>query len=132
MTENELADYLQTGSFGTVNVDLFYDHFPPDPDVATCVMGYSGAPDEPDGQDIRLEFPRFQVMTRGVRGDSNGPKLRALQVRAYLVRVVDQPIGGVHYASISSLGPPFAQGEDEQFRHVWSVNFEIMKDPSLT
>lgn len=130
MTESEIATFLAASGMGTVNVNAFYDEFPPDPDVAFCVVGYGGNRDEPDGQTTRLEFPRFQVMFRGVRDDSEGPKLRALQARVYLVSVLDRVLSGVHYVSIDCLGPPFSQGKDDQFRYVWSLNFEAMKDPS--
>lgn len=130
MTEAEIATFLAASGMGTLNTNVFYNEFPNDPDVALCVMGYGGNRDEPEGPVTRLEFPRFQVMFRGIREDSDGPQLRALQGRTILVAVMDQMLSGVHYASIDCLGPPFPQGKDDQFRHVWSVNFEAMKDPS--
>ena len=132
MTEPEIAALLAANGFGTINTNLFYDLLPTDPDIAMCVLGYGGSPDEPDGQSTRLESPRFQVLARGVRGASSGPKLRVLQARALLVSVLGQELTGVRDVSIDCLGPPFPQGADEQFRYVWSVNFEAMKDPSVT
>lgn len=132
----EIAAYLASHGYGTVNTNIFYDMFPADPSPALCVLGYGGEADEPDlgagGTTTRLEFARFQVVHRGIRGDSDGPQLQAIQARATLVAVLNVTLSGVRYVGIDCLGPPFNQGENENQCPEWSVSYRAMKAPSTS
>lgn len=130
----ELATLLQTASFGTIDVNLFYNYMPPDPDVAMAVLQYPGQLDEPNlgegGTLTRLEFPHFQLLTRGVRDDSNGPELRCVNGRKTLVAVINQSLSGVRYVGIEALTPPSPLMRDDDGRVYWSCNFRAIKVPS--
>jgi hypothetical protein len=134
MLGDEVAARLAAQGLGTVNTDLFYNVMPDSPDVATAVLPYGGMPSEPDlginGGVTRMEFPRFQLVTRGVRGDSEGPGQRLVLAVAAVVSVVNTNLSGVRYASITALSPPTPLTTDDGFRVLWACNLQADKDPS--
>lgn len=136
----EIAAFLAASpqSYGTVNTNIFYNAIPATPDVMISVMEYGGSPDEPNlgtgGGATRLEYPRFQIVTRGIRDDSDTPALKIIQIRATLVAVLNQSLvgGGPRYVGIDCLGPPEVLDVDDDFRVLWRCNFASMKIPSTS
>lgn len=137
MLSTEVATALVAQGFGTLNTNMFYDTVPDNPDVVTSVLEYlSGLADEPNlgsgGTLTRLEYPRFQVITRGIQRDNDTPKLKLINIRAYLVSVVGINLSGVRYVGIDCLGPPFFLKEDLNFRRYFACNFQAIKVPSTS
>lgn len=138
MLGDEIATYLASKGYGTVNTSIFYDFMPPDDGTlgqVICVMPYGGRPDEPDlgidGGTTRLEYPRFQVIVRGVKDDNGNPKLKMEQIRKTLVAVLNVTLSGIRYVSISALSPVNLLMRDVNQQAYWYANFEAIKVPSV-
>lgn len=138
MLGDEVANYLVSKGFGTLNSNVFYDFLPPDDGtIGLClvVIPYGGRPDEPDlginGGTTRLEYPRFQVIVRGVKDDNTGPKTQMENIRKALVAVLSQTLNGIRYVSISALTPVLPLMRDANQQVYWYCNFEAIKSPSV-
>lgn len=132
----EVATYLATQGFGTVNTSLFYNFVPPDPDTLMAVLEYGGEADEPTlgegGTLTRYEFLRFQLLVRGIRDDNDTVELRCIQGRAALVAILNTSLSGVRYIGIDALTPPAPLIIDGDFRAYWICNFRAIKAPSTS
>lgn len=130
----ELATYLQSAGIGTLGTDLFYGRVPASPDVCTVLMEYGGLPIEPDlgTPTIRLEFPRVQVLTRGLKDDYDTPRLKAQAVLVALTAIVNQSLSGVAYKVAAALQSPFFLRRDQNDRVEIACNYQVMKAPSVS
>lgn len=137
MTLPDLTAYLATQGIGTEATNLFYGVMPPDPLACTCLYEYGGY-SEPvlGGTTINIEWPLIQAVTRGIRQDYDGPRLKAQQIVIAFARIggVVLAPGGVGYKAVMAKngGVPKWFKQDDNFCHYFSVNFEVMKDFSST
>lgn len=131
----EVASYLVTqGVFtgqGTTGgaTPLFTGKLPAQPDVCGALMEYGGKSAEFDlGRTaIRLEFPRFQLICRGVRDDYAGPRQLAQNAFIQLSNVINQTLSGVRYLTIDGMQSPFFLRRDTNDRVEIVCNYEVMK-----
>lgn len=130
----ELVTYLATQSIGTAATDLFYGLMPESPDACVVLYEYGGMPNEPDlgTPNTRLEFPRVQVVTRGVKNDYDGPRLKAQDVVTALTKIANQTLSGVSYKAVQAIQPPFFLRRDDNFRVEFACNFQVTKGYSST
>lgn len=137
MTLPDLTTYLATQGIGTQATTLFYGVMPDTPDACAALFEYGGH-SEPalGGTTINIEWPLIQAVTRGTRQDYDGPRLKAQQIVIAFARIggVVYAPGGVGYKAVMAKngGVPKWFKQDENFRHYFSVNFEVMKDFSTT
>jgi len=134
MVLDELATHCAANGIGTPGFDLFYGILPPDPDVCTALFEYGGMPSEPNtgsgGTVNRLVFPRIQVLTRGIKDDYDGPRIRAEQVVTLFTAILNQNIAGVRYLAVTPLQEPFPLRRDDNFRIETVCNYQVYKEPS--
>lgn len=129
----DLTTYLATQSIGTAAVDLFYGVMPEAPDAVVVLFEYFGH-SEPTlgGTTINIEWPLIQARSRGIANDYDGPRLKLQQVVAAFARIggVAYSVGGVGYKAVipKGGGVPGHIKLDANFRHHFTVNFEVMKD----
>lgn len=99
------------------------------PDVAGFLFEYGGKSPEFDlGRGgIRLEFPRIQLVCRGVRDDYSGPRLLAQTAFIQLSAVVNQNLSGVRYLTIDAMQTPFFLRRDDNDRIEIVCNYTVMK-----
>lgn len=132
----DVAEYLENQGIGTRATNLFYGILPESPDALVTMYEYAGMANEPKmGQGVTsLEFPRIQLVTRGVKDDYDGPKLVGLNIVTVLAKVANMPISssGVRYLSISHINGPQFFRRDDNFRILFSINFQVYKDYSTT
>ena len=137
MTLVELGTYLIAQGIGTVmGTDVFAGKLPPTPDVVVCLFEYASLPAEPavgvDGTTVRYEYPRVQVVTRGVRDDYSGSNATAKKVRKALMKIQNQNLtapGGIStywIAAIPESGPFFLR-RDNNDRVEFVVNCQAFK-----
>lgn len=133
MTLLDLATYLQTYT-PTLNLtkatNLFYGTEPPSPDL--CVTLYEYASAMPEGQvggdTLIIENPTVQVRVRGVRDDYDTPYNLARSIVNAFVKIQDGDLSGKKYQAVIPKQSVLHLGKDENFRHIFIVNFQIMKD----
>jgi hypothetical protein len=138
MTEAEVVTYLASQGGGTAGVDIWYGSMLETyPDVVTLVQVTGGLPDEPDmgdeaasGSKTRLEFPRLQILYRGIRDDYTGPRTRAESGRVAMMKIVNTTLSGVRYLSAEPLGPPYKIRQDENFRYEFAIKVQVTKELS--
>lgn len=136
MLLNELTDYLGFNGVGTPGLDLFYGAMKESyPSSVILVQVYGGLGDEPsmgdpglNGKTIRLEYPRVQILSRGVRDDTNGPYQRAIDARDALMRISNTILNGVKYLAVEPVQPPFRLRADANFREEYVFNCQITKE----
>lgn len=132
----ELTTYLATQGIGTAGTNLFYGILPDTPDALVTLFEYGGFPNEPDlgtgGTTTRFEYPRIQMLCRGVKDDYDGPRLKAQQVVAALTAVVNTTLSGIYYISVIPLQAPFFLRRDENFRVEFACNFQVSKGNSAS
>jgi hypothetical protein len=133
---DEITEYLSFNGVGSMGVDLFYGAMKESyPSSVIIVQIYGGIQDEPSlgdstsfGRAIRLEYPRIQILCRGVRDDTTGPYQRAVNARDALVRISNQVLKGVKYLAVEPLQPPFRLRSDENFREHYAFNCQVTKE----
>lgn len=131
MLLGDLAEYLEAQGIGTRATNLFYGLLPEDPDALVTMYEYPGLPNEPNlGQaTVNLEFPRVQVITRGVKDDYDTPRQKAQDVVTALTRIANAAIvsGGVQYKAVMALNAPAFYRRDANFRVLFTTNFQVTK-----
>ncbi len=131
----ELTAYLAAqGSLSLVQgTNLFYGILPDTPDILVALLEYPGKADEPNlGKGtVNLEYPRIQVVCRGIRDVYDAPRLMTQNIRTIFMAVVNQSIGGISYKAIESIGTP-AFRRDDNFRTIVSLSYEVTKGYSTT
>lgn len=135
----DMLFYLDAQGIGSISAappTLYRSIVPEAPDVLVTLFEYGGLPNEPElGKGTtRLEFPFVQAMARGVKDDSDGPRLVLQNVVTAFTKVMNQTIapGGVVYKAIAAKQAPFFLRRDDNFRVEFVVNFEVIKDYSST
>lgn len=137
----EIAAYIDAQGIATSGVDLFYGAMKEQyPSQVVLIAPYGGEQPEPNtgdvggvgglGRAVRLEFPRIQIVTRGVKNDIDTPYSLGYAVHAALMRVVNQSLYGVRYLAIEPLEQPTRLFTDLNFREVVKFNVKITKELS--
>ena len=129
--EQELATFAASALGLVVGTSAFYAPMPEDaPDGSIAMVLFDAGPPEHDlGAGVtRLEFPQVQGSVRHAVYDTGRAQIDALV--AALVAIVNQSVGGVGYRSVSVLSGPRLLKRDANLRWVFTVNFDVMKEPS--
>jgi hypothetical protein len=127
----EIAIYLRTlsPSLGTIKVD----ELPASPYTLGCVNNTGGsAPDKGFGTaGVRFEHPTVQVLFRGEQGESEAPRLKAMQAHDALAAIQAEALSGTFYHEATPMQPPFRIAKDANNCVVWGFNVYIEKEPSV-
>lgn len=140
-TYTEIATYLQSQGIGTGGTDLFFGPFKePYPDACVVFNIYGGLKDEPNlgdagatagqGRSSRLTYPRIQFAARGAVNDTDGPYLKAAAIRDAMLKLLNFTLSGTSYTSADVINGPERMTTDNNFREIYIVNMELMKEPS--
>jgi len=124
---NDLAEYLEDQSLGTVGTDIFCEHMPDTSTVAICTVlyAYPGNPPEKIGG---VEWPGLQVKTRGSLRSRYSALDRMYDVMNALHSLGETTIEGVRYLWIEAQGSPAFAGYDKKEYPVYVLNFIVCKD----
>lgn len=139
----ELTTYLAAAGLGLVGgTNLFYGPMKASyPDAVTLVQLYGGIAPEPNlgddtptltpfGKAVRLEFPRVQVLCRGVRDDTDTPLALATSCEVALLKIINTTLSGIYYLEVAPIQHPFRLRTDENFREEYAINFQVTKEHS--
>jgi hypothetical protein len=136
----EIASYLEAQGIGTGGTNLFYGTFKePYPDACVVFNIYGGVKDEPNlgdagaagqGRASRLTHPRIQFAARGVANDTDGPYAKAAAIRDAMLKLLNFTLSGTFYTSVDTINGPERMMTDNNFREIYIVNMELMKEPS--
>ena len=135
MTLTELGTWLILQGVGTaLGTDVFTGYLPASPDVVVCLFEYGSLPVEPalgvDGTQIRYEYPRVQILTRGVKLDYAGPWAVNKSARKAMLKIQGSTLSGVYYiAAIPESGPMFLRRDDNDRVEIVS-NYQVEKAES--
>ncbi len=113
---DNITGLLQSGGFGTENVDIFSAAQPDDPD--DCVTVYETGGFKPELHNS-VEYPTFQIIVRG-------------KIYATARQKVDDIYKALHgntsiFMLIQAMQSPGSLGQDQKKRWEFSVNFKIIK-----
>ena len=133
MILDDIATYLAANSTRlTVGVNLTKGFMPDSPDTVTTIFETAGFPSVntfSTGSDYRVyEQPGLMVHSRST--DYQTVRLVMEDVFSILDGVGNATLPtatGVRYATIDAAQPPFDIGQDQNDRHMLSVNFNVMK-----
>lgn len=134
MTADDVLDILESGGAGTKMVDLFAGPYPPTPVNLAGVTETGGFPADhvmgggPGG--AINERPRVQIMVRSTTYAA--ARNRAQQICSVLDGLSDQTVNGVFYHWAQAIGPPAYVGQDANGHHLFSANFDLLRDWSAT
>ena len=118
---NDIADYLEDESVGTVGTDIFVGNLPDSPDTAICIIDTGGI--QPS-IDIPTKRPTFQVLIRGetyAAGKNLVDTIRGLLHNQYNVTLVS---GGNYFYSINLLAEGGHIGKNDRGLDEFSMNFQ--------
>lgn len=121
--DEDVANYLEDQTFGTVGTDIFYSRFPNEPDDCVCVFQSSGRPPMPW---LSLESPGISIIVRGTDPDTT--RIKANEIFKALAGLIHQTWDGVKYHSFESMGSPSNVIEPQTNRSLWSFSFIVLKD----
>jgi len=120
---NDVGEYLEDQSHGTVGSDIFLEHMPPTPTLCTVLYAYAGSPPEIVGS---IEYPMLQVKTRGSMREAAMGKMGS--VNTILHTLHDTTIEGVKYLWIAAQGSMAFAGQDRGQHPVYIQNFLVCKE----
>lgn len=130
----ELGTLLAGAGLGlTLGTNLFYGPLPEDPDAQVCVALVASPvavrPSERrfGAAALAYEWPRTQVLTRGLAHDGASALTMARAVYAFLGTVEAQDVGGVLIHEVRCLQPPGYLKRDANGRDVYVFNVETEK-----
>ena len=134
MLVNDLLDLVTSGGAGTAGTDLFGGLYPDSPDSLIGILETGGLPNvhtmSTGPGRAALERPRVQVMVRSTSYQAG--RVRSQQVLNLLDGLRDRTINGAAYHWAASVSPPAYLGQDENNRHLFSTNYDIVRERSGT
>lgn len=123
MLLDDIGQYLQSKSIGTLGVDIFLGMMPDQPDNLVALFEYAGSP--PD-LNWNGEYPSLQVMVRNTSYPAGRTKIE--QVRDVLHGLCEQVINGTRYLLIKAKQSPESLGRDDNNRCEFVINFDVIKE----
>lgn len=145
MLLDDLADYLSSGSTGTLGVvgeHIFKGLAPAGAQDAVTVIYETGgqapvramSPGPTSASGFAgvavVERPRVQVVCRGSEYGYSEARSRAATVFEKLDAMPARSINGVAYKWAAALQSPFLMGRDENRRPMIACNFDVVKELS--
>lgn len=116
---DDIIDYLEDNSFGTVGTNLFSGYFTDDDDI---VGVFDTGGEAPHKEITAIHHPTFQVMVVNNNFDTGYAKHVAILDLLHNVRNIT--IGGHFYYYILAISEGGHIGKDEVGRHQFSANFQ--------
>jgi hypothetical protein len=122
----------------TASTNIFYGEMKEwYPDFVVLLREFTGLATEPNmgdpaatpGKTPRIENPSVSVMVRGVKDDYDTPYNTAYLIYLASMKIVNSTLSGVKYLSADA-SLPNQLGHDDNFRQRFTVNLNIMKEPS--
>lgn len=125
----DVAGYLNGLSLSGLTVPVGEDFVRDEPDVFLSLHQYSGLGPvytHSHGNLPAQERPGLQIRARA----STAAATKALAYAAYfaLQDVVNTTLGGTRYLLIEALASPFPLEVDQNRRHVWVGNFNVLRE----
>lgn len=129
MVLDDLTLWLETDGVATRATNLFYGYMPDSPDLCITLYEYGGYANEPHmgKTTINLEWPTIHCEARGARNDYTTPRALIQQVVTSFAKIGDTVIGSTKYGAVCAIQPVFPLLDDANQRHLFAVNFQIMK-----
>lgn len=125
----DVAEYLQSKSLGTLGTDLFYGNEPEDRDLVltTTLYDTGGSPGESyEG----YQDPFIQVRIRATDYNTGYARGEAIKVQTIERHAFDY--GGWHYTGFWLVSDIAKIGRDEHRREIFTLNLRLMREPLET
>jgi len=127
MMADDVANYLETLTIGTVGTDIFVGHMPDAPADCIAVIQSGGESPEMAGPiSGQIERPRLIVRVRNASYASGASK--ANDVLKALHTAGEVSLGGHRYLYIRAVGSVNQLGRDHELRSLFSVDFVVTKE----
>lgn len=116
---DDIIDYLEDNSLGTVGTNLFSGYFTDDDNI---VGAFDTGGEAPNADVTALHHPTFQIIVVNTDFDTGYTKFSA--IRDLLHGIRNTTIGGHYYYYILAISEGGHIGKDEVGRHQFSANFQ--------
>lgn len=118
---DDIADFLEDNSIGTVGTDIFVGQQPDSP--ANCVTVLDTGGQRPD-IDLPTKRPTFQVLVRNTNYANGAAKLLAIRNLLHNKYNATLVGGGNYFYSINAISEGGHIGQDDIGNDEFSMNFE--------
>lgn len=117
---NEVAEYLEDQSIGTVGTDIFISRQSDTPDNQIVIYLSGGL--EPDRY-LPTADPTFEIVVRNKTYQTGQSKVDSIVTALHQYVNGALQTSGTYFYYIELLTEPNHIGRDEKGRHEWSINF---------
>ena len=114
---------INKNTISPTNATIFENEMPGDIDTCTSVFAYGGIPPSVDWEG---EFPNVQVRCRAMSHDTAYDN--AYLAMHTLHKLTRTTINGTIYYWMAAKHSPASMGRDPKGRHIYVVNFDVMKE----
>lgn len=132
MMLEEIGEYLEAQSVGTVGTDIYYSFMPDTPDV---VLSLYEAPSNDSihtfgsGTDAVADTLDLQIRARCAKNNyPSGRNKVGLAIRA-LDKIANATLSGAYYYRVQVSSGPFLIDKDTQDRQILAVNLDVYRQP---
>lgn len=133
MITAEISARLTAQSLVTTGFAIYRNVMPDTPDKVIALFETGGiGPETFLGSSTTVESPGLQVRVRGIRQDSDTPRLQIERIYQAVIGWGGFTQTGVKYIGFRALQAPFMMGRDANERVEWAVNFLVLKELSAT
>lgn len=133
---DEIGQYLQDQSLGTLGTDIILGDSKPSPALLVCIYEYPGRTPRdimgPAGTLPAIDQPRIQVVVRGdsAPGGYAAARSKIDAIWKKLHGVQSQTLSGTAYIRVWALGSPGFLKRDENHRPYLVCNFQVQRVPT--
>ena len=120
---DDVAQYLDDNSVGTLGTDLFKSFVPSSPDSCVAVLDTGGTQPDPD---IPTKSPTFQVYIRNTSYSGGKAKLDTIRSLLHQASNVELVTGQTYFYYITAISEGGHLGRDENGLDLFSINFQAL------
>ena len=122
MLTEDVAEYLEDQSFGTVGTDIFIGDYTDTPDDQISVVSYTGT-----GPEVvtRIEYPGLQINVRSADFSTGEETMN--EIYAAFHQLTHTTLNSTFYPRFDATGSPIYLGRDAVRRHMFTCSFAVTK-----
>ena len=124
---DDIAEYLEDQTLGTVGTNIFAGKMPPTPDLAISLFNYAGQPPDVVADDYETQGLQIKVRGATLLAGWDAALVKINSIYKALHGLTNATIESKSYHYIYATGSPMQMGFDELERPLFAVNFMVIK-----
>ena len=124
---DDIAEYLEDQSIGTVGTNVFVGKMPPTPDLAMALFNYAGQPPDKVADDYETQGLQIKIRGATLTAGWDAAWVKANAIFEALHGLTNATIETKAYHYIFATGSPAQMGFDELERPLFVINFMVIK-----